>query len=285
MATYYINASTGNDTTGTGTALLPWQTLAKAITSSTTNDTIVCQAAAATYAWVTQSIAGRTIQAATLGDAIFDGAGAHVVWTLSLTNVITKIIFQNAIQTSSSRIFQHTATNGYSFTYNNCIFRNTTIRGGTGSVDGLFGRTGNGATTETWAFNNCAIYNIDANTANRAQIIGIRELRGTLSIYNCVYYNDESGTAIPAAFIDTIFVASSLAISIVNSIFKSVNSHVFRANAGTAVETVNYNDFNNFTATISGTGNITTDPLFVDAANGNFNLRPTSPAINAGVLV
>jgi hypothetical protein len=30
---------------------------------------------------------------------------------------------------------------------------------------------------------------------------------------------------------------------------------------------------------------ITTDPLFVDAANSNFNLRPTSPCIDTGVII
>ena len=32
----------------------------------------------------------------------------------------------------------------------------------------------------------------------------------------------------------------------------------------------------------SGTGNLTSDPLFVNAANGDFHLQPTSPAIHAG---
>jgi hypothetical protein len=41
----------------------------------------------------------------------------------------------------------------------------------------------------------------------------------------------------------------------------------------------------NCTAVPTGTGNITTDPLFVDLTNSNFNLRPTSPCIDGGVLI
>ena len=62
MATYYLNADTGNNTTGTGTSALPWLTIAKAVTSSTTGDTIYCQNSTATYSWVLQDfVSGRTV--------------------------------------------------------------------------------------------------------------------------------------------------------------------------------------------------------------------------------
>ncbi len=45
--------------------------------------------------------------------------------------------------------------------------------------------------------------------------------------------------------------------------------------------TAEYSDFGGDT-TWAGTGNITADPMFVDAANGDYSLAATSPAINAG---
>ena len=43
MATYYINADTGDDTTGDGSSALPWATLSKGITGSASGDTIFAQ--------------------------------------------------------------------------------------------------------------------------------------------------------------------------------------------------------------------------------------------------
>ena len=54
---------------------------------------------------------------------------------------------------------------------------------------------------------------------------------------------------------------------------------------GTDGTTATYTDFYQVTSAPSGIGNITSDPLFVDAANGNFNLRPASPCIDTGTLI
>jgi hypothetical protein len=57
------------------------------------------------------------------------------------------------------------------------------------------------------------------------------------------------------------------------------------AASGTITPTATYCDFYNITDNPTGTGVITSDPLFVDPSNGIFNLRPTSPCIDTGTLV
>ena len=41
----------------------------------------------------------------------------------------------------------------------------------------------------------------------------------------------------------------------------------------------------NMSGVPTGSNNITSDPLFIDFAGGNYNLRPTSPCIDTGTIV
>jgi len=60
-----------------------------------------------------------------------------------------------------------------------------------------------------------------------------------------------------------------------------------QAGNGGAIEVMDYNDAwgndgGNYVDTPSGPGNISADPLFVDAANGDYHLQADSPCIDAG---
>jgi hypothetical protein len=69
-----------------------------------------------------------------------------------------------------------------------------------------------------------------------------------------------------------------------NSIFVNATGISFPAyTSGNGI--TSYSCFYSFSTTPTGTGNITSDPLFVDPSNSNFNLRATSPCIATGTLV
>ena len=83
MATYYLNTDMGNDSTGTGTSALPWATISKGISGSTTTDTIMLQKSTAHYLWANQSISNRTLSGVSGNplDAVIDAGGSNPTYT------------------------------------------------------------------------------------------------------------------------------------------------------------------------------------------------------------
>lgn len=73
-----------------------------------------------------------------------------------------------------------------------------------------------------------------------------------------------------------------------NNIFMNASGATVDFARGTTwqVAYFDYNDVYLISAnTPTGTGNITDDPLFVDPTTANFDLQPTSPCIDAGVIL
>jgi len=72
--------------------------------------------------------------------------------------------------------------------------------------------------------------------------------------------------------------------TIKNTIFMSDNATAINANAITTANCTNccVQQMNSSSHTSGGTNNVFSDPLFVDSANNDFRLRPSSPCINAG---
>ena len=282
MATYYI-ATTGNDTTGNGSSGNPWATISKAHTSASSGDTIICKDG--TYTWVSQTFTkSLTIQAQNNGLAIFDGAAASVNWTVNtiITLSIVGIVFQNSILSvadngffqaggntsvltisnctfkpslklpASSAYANYFYANSYSFalTLTNCLFEDLHSTGGAAANGGLIGTQNSAVVTVT--LTNCVLGLLTA-TALLQLIAAIGTGSVTLTLKNCIVYNATGST---------------------------VN---WKTNSVTTTAT--YSDFYSITSAPTGTGVITSDPLFVDAAAGNFRLRPTSPCLNTGVAV
>lgn len=272
MATYYISPS-GNDTTGTGAIGAPWLTFAKFLAASASGDT--CIARAGTYTLSSFSIANRTLQAYTNETVIFDGGGARVSVLISGTVTLQDIRFQNALgpSGSGSGFFQIVAANTV-LTFTRCRFKTITID----STNTQFLR--NYPNNCTYTVEGCEFNDVIVS-GGASDFFQPAVTTNVVAFRNNSFYFKNLGT-------NTNVVNGSSGVgslSWLNNIVKNGSAYAVTvlANCSGYTITPNNNCSNNATLGASGTGNITSDPLFIDAANGNFRLRPTSPCLNAGV--
>ncbi len=116
------------------------------------------------------------------------------------------------------------------------------------------------------AFINCIF---TGNTA--ASGGGMRNLRNSVPlVINCTF-SDNSASASPGG-----------AISSRDTSFAIVANSVLWANSPGEIEGTAAVSYSNVQGGFTGTGNIDSDPLFVDPANGDYHLSPGSPSIDAG---
>jgi hypothetical protein len=278
MATYYLNADTGNDTTGSGTSGSPWKTISKAHTSATSGDTIICQSSTAAYTWSSQTFTKNLTIQGVNSDAtgvVFDALGAAFNWYIQSILTFYYITFKNATGLYDP-FYINTASK--SATFYNCKFQDlaTTNNGGFFSIFLI-----DSVNSCSYNFYNCTFINMESTVASPTvnSIFGYYNTSGSsLVLRNCVFHW-ESGVYAPGVFFD-----GSATITAKNSVYYNVSGNTARM-TGIGSSSSSYNDYYTMTSAPSGTGDITSDPLFVDAANYNYNLRPTSPCINAGTLV
>lgn len=292
MSTYYLNADTGNDTTGTGSSANPWKTISKAHTAAASGDTIICQASVASYTFANQTFTKSLNIYGVNDDAsgvIFDGAAVAARWTggFSATVVldIRKITFQN-ITTSGPGTYQN-IIGCYHLTFKNNIVRNiiqAASSGSTGTAGIIGAEHQSGANDHAVLIEGNVFY--DLNGGSPTLTVSLHgnggDDTGYFYWYNNTFYADGSYTT-PNFFV--VGTVGAIDYQLKNNIFYATSSVALPA-SGTAFNGLfNYNDTYNCTNVPTGTGNITSDPLFVDAPNNNFNLRPSSPCIDTGVLL
>lgn len=268
MSSYYISPS-GNDTTGDGSSGNPWQTLAKAYTASASGDTIVCKDG--TYTFASATMADRTIQAENDGLAIFDGGGANVNWNLSGTIAIAGLRCQDALHSSILNCIFQFGT-GAVGSFSNCTFGRDLYCQADGalSVGGMIGSVF--ATPTSLAISGCVFDDIRQTGSNSSAIV--------MAKCDCTITNNifSFRTAVtPAKY---AFVQKSGTFSVKNCILKNDSGATVNLSSGTVG--ITYTDMYNMTGTTAGTGNITSDPLFIDAAGGDFHLAQTSPCRGTG---
>lgn len=290
MATYYLNADTGNDTTGSGTSGSPWLTISKAHASASSGDTIICQDATATYSFTTQiftkNLTIRGLQDDASG-AVFNGGDSNYRWHANFSTTVQvafdRLTFEN-ITTAGAGTYQNIL--GFlKQTTTNCVFRNiinSVANGGTSSPGIVGPEYLSGVQDTAITVQNCLFYNLSGGSPTLAialQTNGGNDT-GYMYWYNNTVYADGSYSS------GNFFAgggSTALDYQSKNNIFYCTSSVAYRTGGSNPI--FSNNDTYNVTSVPSGTGNITSDPLFVDSANDNFNLRPTSPCIDTGVLL
>ena len=291
MSTYYINADSGSDSTGTGTSVNPWLTITKAVTGSTAGDTIILQAASNYYTfpyylWSGGGSGARTFTASVSGTVKVGGGSYDAYWTLAAGNHIFNNIdfcdFTSTNTNTTTALFNFYPGVGTA-TFNNCRFYN--LNSVILYMGGIFGLTGGSGSS--FILNRCTIYNV-CHTQGFTLFTTSSSHTLNVTMYNCVV-SILSTEQMSTALFRLNYSSSSGTINFTakNNIFKLGGSALAFKVGGTFNATTSYNCYNGSWTSLPtlGTGDITTDPLFLDETNRNFTLRPTSPCINTGTLI
>lgn len=269
MADWYI-ATTGNDTTGDGSSGNPYLTLAKAHTVAASGDTVYV--AAGTYTLATLAFAKNiTIVGAGATTTIFSAVAA-VVWNTTNWNVtVSGITFLN---TSTTNFKSENCTTSHAITMTSCIIKSLTAT----TTNSLFSNYNN-SNRCTITLNYCLLIPTTATSTN----LFYARSYATYVFTGCVVYCNDTDLVNLFNVVGGTFVVATIK----NTIICNASGGVLNWKTGDAItgQTVTYSCLYSLTGAPTGTGVITSDPLFVDAANENFNLRPSSPCIDTGTLV
>ena len=281
MATYYINADTGNDTTGDGSASNPWLTISHAKDNVVDGDTIFCQNSTATYLFEELTIQNTiTIEgesavsvAFSTSNDVLDGWKVSTGKALTLKTITFSDCTLNTTQSYGALFLGDMVVN-------QCVFtRINIITGGLTWASGIFSRVY--SSYNTYVFNGCLFYDIydqgiiarhsqnglqtDITFNNctfdlrENQVILLGQQDPPTSIKNCIIYNNTGGSTGISTYSNQLGPNTTFDYNCV------------------------YGLFNN---PITGTANLlNTDPVFIDPANNNYNLSPSSPCIDAGTLI
>lgn len=283
MATYYINADTGDNTTGDGSQGSPWLTLSYAYSQVNSGDTIIAQDSTSEYTMPDNFSPTKefTLSGETVGGAVFSRPGVSSVsyWWRTYSNItLNRIDFRDIIPDVYDGILNVYST--ADLTINNCRFYDITY---TQAQHCIFSTNNTGKIK----VNNCAFFDI-IFPATRGWFIcqngGDNTNRFAEFVNNVFYFKNQPGNETQYFTGKSDGTAGTISLTMYNNILYNGQS------VGIAVTNYTSGSNNCFYGPVSSNftnlpNTITSDPMLIDPSNRNFNLSPSSPCIDAGTLI
>lgn len=312
MATIHINADTGDDTTGDGSESNPYETFNKANSVVSSSDTINVQDAIAVYTFSTETLACTTVTGETKGlrtvrgndgipGSVFDGTAAtSQSWTCNISTGVysfSNFVMQNIDPTNATENHRIFSLDPSITSANFSLIQFTSCKISTSASNAFAGliAISNVNSTITVTIERCVFDDIVTNGSSVTNLTGFLSLRNPTSSFIVNFNNNvifqDSNTNVVTNLIYS-FQSAGHTINAKNNIFRNTTatSVTIFANNGGTTPTLDH-DYGcidgSYTIGLSGTNTngITDDPLFIDEDNGNFDLRPSSPCIDAGTLI
>lgn len=207
-------------------------------------------------------------------DNVIDGFGVIDVYTdnsIASTSIGAVYVRDGAITVTNCAFFNNTSTFGAGpafYSFNSSVhLENILVFDNVGPGDGAVFIGGSSSSNIESKVINSRFYD---NSTLQAGAAGLYAF-GTLDLINNTFYNN----------ISTGF-GGAIALQSLHT--KNVHNNIFWANSGTQVSVPTGPTIltNNIFQGLTVADNFDFDPLFEDAANGDFNLQLCSPAINKG---
>lgn len=297
--TIFLNATTGSDSTGNGTAGNPYQTIEKGFTEASAGDVIEMQASPTAFSVVSYDYIPSNIllqgdtypQKIGAEKAIIDFGGSRGQWEMTDHFVLKNCLVRNMIDNAGSWIYTKKVTPGIDsiVRFENVHLQDLKLYRSTGSRGGLVGGgysvSGFNYNTLTFTMDRCILENIKTNSSTPASLfVGIGS--ETLNTINCTLYNNSSGTYNLSYLASTGNGSGPLA-NISHKNLAYLNEHADAIDLGLANnETTNGMYYSGaITQTANTTNAVNQAPQFIDKAASIFYLEQDDPGITGGVAV
>jgi hypothetical protein len=292
----------------TGSLLLPFKTIQHAIGVAADGDTILV--AAGTYTEnlvITESltlhgsyvVSGSawlppgTIVLPDADETIINGSGAISQPVVNITATTAGVTLDGFTITGGRGTEVGGVAAGGNVVIHNCIVRNNTAANEGWGAGGVLGYDGVLTIVDSLI--------VDNRFSGDGAAGGVRAGDSSLIMVNTVVADNhgDPGLNLPAVHVNTdltlvnvtvanndgdiVFHPLTATLTITNTIaYSHTHTYLTGCPSGSDCQ-VNYSNIQGWTG--GGTGNITADPQFVDAASGDYHLKPGSPCIDTGTTV